>query len=71
MIVARISQHGNSHGVTIPRPVLRELGWVPGDVLKLEWTGGAAGFLQLQQVAPNPRLVMADERRRGKSRRSG
>jgi antitoxin component of MazEF toxin-antitoxin module len=40
MLLVRIVRHGNSHALTLPRALLAELSWVPGETLCLATAGG-------------------------------
>jgi antitoxin component of MazEF toxin-antitoxin module len=40
MLICRVVKHGNSFGIVIPKPMLKQLGWVPGDIIRLNQTDG-------------------------------
>jgi len=54
--IVRINRRGNSLGVNLPRPYLKELGWGVGVYLMLEIQGGSLVFspLNLHHIQAHP-----------------
>ncbi len=54
MQIVRINRRGNSLGVNLPRPYLRELRWGVGQYLMLEIEDGSLRFRPVKPHEPRP-----------------
>jgi antitoxin MazE len=55
---ASVRKIGNSSGIIIPKPILRELGVKAGDEVEMTL---AAGKVTLAPIAPHPRTGWAED----------
>lgn len=62
MLIVRLSRQGNSFGVVVPRPVMRRLQWVPGDILELVVKDGRLVLQLLKSTATGRQLFKLHEK---------